>query len=271
MGDLERDLQRDETQIRVALSLLEEAALLRRGPDVPRAAQLRLAEDRPPDPGLRALCAAARLKPGQWLTVNLTEVARAAALSPYTLEAQLLTWADAGWIGCRFSGRDALLELLPAPPDAPARVKSLLERYETVAAQRVDEITAYARTSRCRHGYLNAYLGGRAIKRCTACDNCVGSAALDVAAGVAAACRALGLELADAKAEDYFVPGGTIATAKEFTRIMELGQPEQVYEALCRKTPYRKVLEKAWSNFEERGEAFRESFDRLVSGRISWT
>lgn len=182
LGDLERDLQRDETQIRVALSLLEEAALLRRGPDVPRAAQLRLAEDRPPDPGLRALCAAARLKPGQWLTVNLTEVARAAALSPYTLEAQLLTWADAGWIGCRFSGRDALLELLPAPPDAPARVKSLLERYETVAAQRVDEITAYARTSRCRHGYLNAYLGGRAIKRCTACDNCVGSAALDVAA-----------------------------------------------------------------------------------------
>ena len=180
MGDLERDVQSDDTLIRVALSLLEEAALLQRGPDVPRAAQLCLAEGELPDDALRALCEAVRLKPGQWLTVNLAEAARAAELSPYTLEAQLLAWADAGWLGCRFSGRDVLLELLPAPPDAPARVKALLERYATVAAQRVDEITAYARTSRCRHGYLNAYLGGRAIERCTACDNCVGSVALQV-------------------------------------------------------------------------------------------
>jgi ATP-dependent DNA helicase RecQ len=37
----------------------------------------------------------------------------------------------------------------------------------------VDEITAYARTVRCRHGHLNAYLGGRTIERCSACDNCV--------------------------------------------------------------------------------------------------
>jgi len=37
----------------------------------------------------------------------------------------------------------------------------------------VDEIAAYAQTGRCRHGHLNAYLGGRVIERCTACDNCV--------------------------------------------------------------------------------------------------
>jgi ATP-dependent DNA helicase RecQ len=37
----------------------------------------------------------------------------------------------------------------------------------------VDEISAYAKTARCRHGHLNAYLGGRAIERCGACDNCV--------------------------------------------------------------------------------------------------
>jgi ATP-dependent DNA helicase RecQ len=52
-------------------------------------------------------------------------------------------------------------------------VEGLLERYETVQAQRIDEITTYARTRRCRHGYINAYLGGRAIERCEACDNCV--------------------------------------------------------------------------------------------------
>jgi len=48
-----------------------------------------------------------------------------------------------------------------------------LERYEAVGSQRVGEIAAYAKTRRCRHGHLNAYLGGRVIERCEACDNCV--------------------------------------------------------------------------------------------------
>jgi ATP-dependent DNA helicase RecQ len=71
------------------------------------------------------------------------------------------------------SGRDWLLELPLPPADAAERVETLLERYETVNAQRVDEITAYAQTHRCRHGHLNAYLGGRVIERCAACDNCI--------------------------------------------------------------------------------------------------
>jgi ATP-dependent DNA helicase RecQ len=37
----------------------------------------------------------------------------------------------------------------------------------------VDEIAAYALTRRCRHGHINAYLGGRTIERCSACDNCI--------------------------------------------------------------------------------------------------
>ncbi|HQK15784.1 MAG TPA: HRDC domain-containing protein, partial [Anaerolineae bacterium] len=45
-----------------------------------------------------------------------------------------------------------------------------------------DEISAYAQTGRCRHGYLNAYLGGRTIERCAACDNCVGDAPVVAAA-----------------------------------------------------------------------------------------
>ncbi len=39
-------------------------------------------------------------------------------------------------------------------------------------AQRVAEIVAYANTRRCRHGHINAYLGGRTITHCTSCDNC---------------------------------------------------------------------------------------------------
>jgi V/A-type H+-transporting ATPase subunit C len=77
--------------------------------------------------------------------------------------------------------------------------------------------------------------------------------------------RICGLEMTDTKAEDFFVPGGTIGTAKEFARIMELGQPEQVYEALCRKTPYREALEAAWKSFDERGEsAFEDEMEKYI-------
>jgi ATP-dependent DNA helicase RecQ len=174
-GDLERDVRADETRIRVALSLLEEAGLLRRGPDVPRSASVRLAiEDAAAAaPELAAFCRTARLRPEQWLTICPVAVAREAGLSPGGIERDMLDWQDAGWIDYRPAGRDLLLRVLPPPPDAAARVADLLERHAAVQAQRVDEMAAYAGTSRCRHGYLNAYLGGRVIERCEACDNCV--------------------------------------------------------------------------------------------------
>jgi ATP-dependent DNA helicase RecQ len=176
MGDLERDLQADDVRVRVALSLLEQAGLLRRGPDLPRAAIVCLTavgQDGILPHDLTAFCEAARLRPGQSLTLNLADVAVQAGLPLDGVEQQVLGWANAGWLDYFPAGRDMLLELLPPPQDAAERIVALLERYETVQAQRVDEIAAYARTRRCRHGHLNAYLGGRAIERCAACDNCV--------------------------------------------------------------------------------------------------
>jgi ATP-dependent DNA helicase RecQ len=174
-ADLERDLQADDTRVRVALSLLEQVDLLRRGPDVPRAAIvcLTVGQDGILPPELVAFCQAARLRPGQPLTLDLVDVAQRAGLPLDDIERRMLGWADAGWLSYRPAGRDLLLEMLPPPPDAAERIATLLERYETIQAQRVDEIAAYARTLRCRHGHLNAYLGGRTIERCTACDNCV--------------------------------------------------------------------------------------------------
>ena len=174
-ADLQRDLQADDTRVRVALSLLEQVDLLRRGPDAPRAAILCLTTSDVPASAseLAAFCQAARLRPGQPLTLDLVDVAQQAELSLNDIEKRVLDWADAGWLSYRPAGRDLLLELLPPPPDAAERIATLLERYETIQAQRVDEIAAYARTVRCRHGHLNAYLGGRIIERCDACDNCV--------------------------------------------------------------------------------------------------
>ena len=183
-ADLERDLAADELRVRVALSLLEQAGMLRRGADLPRTALvvLRHISEAETSPDFVAFCQAARLRPGQSLTLNLCDVARDLALALDDLEPHLLAWAESGWLMYLPSGRDLSLTLLPPPADAAERVATLLERYATIQAQRVDEIAAYAQTGRCRHGYLNAYLGGRTIERCTACDNCVASAPVAEAA-----------------------------------------------------------------------------------------
>ncbi len=176
LADLERELRTDGTRIRVAVSLLEEAMLLRRGPDMPRAAQVCLSascrESALPD-DLGAFRRAARLRPQQWLTLDLAEVAPKARIPLAEIEHRILAWQDTGWLMYRPAGRDLLLCLLPPPPDAAEQMRMLLERHEAVQAQRVDEIFAYAKGANCRHGHLNAYLGGRSIERCDVCDNCV--------------------------------------------------------------------------------------------------
>jgi len=174
IDDLRRDVQAERTPVRVAISVLEQVGLLRRGQDAPRRTTVRLmGAPRKPEPEFAAFCEVARLRPGQPLGLDLLEVGRQAGLDARDLERRLLGWADAGWLECRSSGRDPLLEVLPPPADARERLSVLLEQYEKVQGQRVDEIVAYAKTRRCRHGHISAYLGGRSVAQCTACDNCL--------------------------------------------------------------------------------------------------
>lgn len=178
LGDLMRDVQAENTPVRVALGTLEEAGLLRRHQDVPHTAVVRLLHDsagRPggkPDPDWSAFVSAARLRPGQRLPLDLVAVAQTAGLDATRIEAQLLEWAGAGWLDYRPAGRELLLELLAPPVDAAARVETLVDRYATIQVQRVDEIAAYAATRRCRHGHISAYLSGKPMERCHSCDNC---------------------------------------------------------------------------------------------------
>ena len=174
--DLCRDVRAEETSIRVALSLLETAGLLLRHFDVPRTALVTLYHYNA-EHDCRAFCEAARLRPGQRLEVDLILAARTAGLDPTTIERCVLAWAGAGLMEYRPAGRDLLLELLPPPPDAAGLVANLLDRYATMQVQRVEEITAYARTRRCRHGHIGAYLGSTGkgpLTSCGACDNCLG-------------------------------------------------------------------------------------------------
>ena len=173
-ADLETELSAEGTSVRVALNLLEEAGLLRRGADLPRRATAQLTAALPDDApdGLADFCRAASLKPGQTRALDLCAVARDLSLAPDDLEPRLLAWADTGWLTYVPTGRDFSLALCQPPADAAERVAALLERHATLQTQRVGEIIAYAQTEGCRHGYLNTYLGGRATAHCDVCDNC---------------------------------------------------------------------------------------------------
>jgi len=172
MGDLARDAQLEETQTRVALSLLEEAGLLRRHHDAPRSARVLLRASYRSDPDLAALAAAAHLAPGEAQSLDLIQCAIQAKLDPLAIEARMLAWADAGWAQYRPAGHDLLIEILPTPENSATVVKELLDRYENIQIQRIAEIMAYAQTRRCRHGYISAYLSGESAEHCRSCDNC---------------------------------------------------------------------------------------------------
>jgi ATP-dependent DNA helicase RecQ len=183
VGDLERALGADDTRVRVALSILEENGLLTRGPDMPRGALILLRQATAAEPsgnptpqttgdGFEAFCRELRLQPNQWLQVDLLEAAKHTGISPEEIEAQVLAWADEGRIACRFSGRELLLQRTGVPGDVAQRIRLWLDRFATIQAQRIDEISAYAHTNHCRHGHLSTYLGGRPIDRCMVCDNC---------------------------------------------------------------------------------------------------
>ncbi len=177
LDDLRRDLQAEETPVRVGISFLEQAGMLRRWQDIPRTVTLRLKQAASSERReLAAFCRTARLQPGQFLVRDLVAIAQQADMDLRHLEHQVLGWAEAGWLECRFSGRDPLVELLSPTGHARQRLDSLLDQYDKVQGQRVAEIVGYATTRRCRHGHISAYLGGRAIARCTACDNCLGPA-----------------------------------------------------------------------------------------------
>lgn len=185
IDDVRREVQAEGTTVRVALSTLEEAGLLRRYQDAPRSAGVRLRDGRrqralsAADADWHAFVESVRLRPRQFLTIDPIDTAAAAGLDPINIESHILEWATAGLLDYRPSGRELLLEILPPPADAVVRLKGLIDRYSAIQTQRIDEIAAYAATGRCRHGHIGAYLSGKVIKECQSCDNCVPPSSLD--------------------------------------------------------------------------------------------
>jgi ATP-dependent DNA helicase RecQ len=177
VGDLERDLVADGTQLRVAIHFLETAGLLWRGFDLPRTASLTLRHAPDGDDlDFARFVEAAHLRIRQPVSRGLVAVSHDAGLDPRTVETKLLAWHDTGWLRYRGIGRDMLLALPEPPPDSQERVAAMLAEYHAGQEGRTAEMMAYATTRRCRHGYISAYFGGHPIESCQACDNCLGQA-----------------------------------------------------------------------------------------------
>ncbi len=161
----------DVTGLRVALSVLEQAGLLRRRYDIPRQATLSLPAQ-PSGQALGRFVQAAGLSPRQTTTLDFLSLSVQTGLAPDQLEGQLLAWEAEGGLTLATTGRQMLLELGKAPANAGARIDSLISQYAAIQAQRLAQVVEYAAARGCRHGYLANYLGGAGRERCEACDYC---------------------------------------------------------------------------------------------------
>jgi len=172
--DICRDVRSEDTEVRVALHLLEEAGFLRRQPDVPRSIVLKLrrtmrGREAEGQPWIRI----AALEPGRRAEWDPLRLASAAGMRPDELEKRLLSCQDDGLITYRSSMRDPYLELLPAGPESLRTLEKLLNAYGEVREQRASDIIRYATSKRCRHQHIVSHLGGETVKDCQSCDNCL--------------------------------------------------------------------------------------------------
>ena len=190
---LEIEGQRD-VDLRVAMSILENSGLLRRGPDIPRGATVVLVGDRPQaigdrqesgdvgeattDAGWDAFLRAARLdgadpsRRARSAPLDLVAIAGELELEPVALEDQLLAWQDEKRLTYHGVGRDMLIELLPPPSDTAAHMSRILDGLAARNQRRLRALFAYLDTRECRHCFIARHFGHDAPAVCRRCDVC---------------------------------------------------------------------------------------------------
>jgi hypothetical protein len=180
---LVRSVGGDEGLVRSALPLLEEAGLLARHADLPRALAVYPdfggASDEfagEPDPDWDEF--ARHLGAGG--DVDPVRLSQDTGVPLPDLEAILLRFQEHGHLTYRaLGGRELLLEILPAPSDTKSRLESTLAHRARGAKERTEAMLAYARDNRCRHGQVARYFGDRwPSLPCGMCDVCAGRPAL---------------------------------------------------------------------------------------------
>ncbi|MEM7130377.1 MAG: RecQ family ATP-dependent DNA helicase [Chloroflexota bacterium] len=172
LDELKEKIRLDQTQVRVALSMLEEVELIQRHYDSPRSVSLKILKMSKAK-AFGTLLNAMNLTLGAWGQYDYIDLAERSGISPVELEGLLLKWQDRGNLTYSAKGRTLLISLNEATDQASRRIESLLDQYATIQMHRVTEIVGYANTLNCRHGHLGSYLGGEKRTDCGACDICL--------------------------------------------------------------------------------------------------
>jgi len=164
----------DATIGRVALSMLEQAGLLRRRYDTPRTVSLQLYRRNAgaDDPSFVDFVQRMGLGRRSAVAGEFGELLARTAMQPEELEQRLLMWQSSGWLRVDLAGRDAAIELLEPTARAGSDLERMIADRAALDEQRVRDIADFAHTRRCRHAYLADYLGGNRRSRCGVCDNC---------------------------------------------------------------------------------------------------
>jgi hypothetical protein len=161
--------------LRVAVSILENAGLLRRGPDVPRGATVVVRDgvsSQRDDPLWDEFVRLARLEVARPAPIDLAALARGLGLDVVALEDRLLAWQDEERLAYRGVGREMLIELVPPPADVAERMAAILERMGRRNRRRLRALLAYLDTDHCRHAFIARHFGHDAATRCRRCDVC---------------------------------------------------------------------------------------------------
>jgi RecQ family ATP-dependent DNA helicase len=169
--DLERDLELEDTRLRVALGILQQAGALVRGYDVPQVFSLRWL-GAAGDPDFTAFVAAARLVARQRITLPATDLASAAGIALEELEDRLLTWQERRWIEARGSARGLSLTVLGDARAHTNAIRSVLETMLRNDERRLSLLAGFAETHRCRQEEIARYFAATVPPACGICDNC---------------------------------------------------------------------------------------------------
>ena len=167
-----------ETMVRVGISLLERGGLLTRHFDAPRAASVTwhaAAEGQPPA-DLVDFLQAAEVFSQRSTSIDLLGLAAQMKLRPGDLEERLMAWRDDGLIDYRAAQRQMLVELLPAPTDATARLQGgapdLLDTLQEQREAQIERLASYARSTMCRHKTIARHFAESLNRSCGICDRC---------------------------------------------------------------------------------------------------
>ncbi|HUP28289.1 MAG TPA: RecQ family ATP-dependent DNA helicase, partial [Chloroflexia bacterium] len=164
----------DSTQLRVSISLLERVGLIRRHPDTPRTALLKvLSESRKAeDERFAQLISILNPPEGQQMRYEMVWLSREMGVTVSEMDLLLLDWQENGLISYTGERRDPVIERLPAPGGVAADIDRFLEERDRVQQLQAEQMISYATREECRHVTLAAHLGEK-IRPCEeSCDYC---------------------------------------------------------------------------------------------------